>query len=86
MPPTKLKLRLHSFRQVLLAMEMEIELLTPGIGRVLSQAAPHGGVTYTPIPSQYSTIGRLGLNRRVRNGNRCVLDTIDLIMFDFSTI
>ena len=54
----------------------EIRTLDPLLARqVLSQ------LSYTPInwhpPTlpyrlQYSTIGRLGLNHRVRNGNGCV--------------
>ena len=78
LPRTKFKLRLRlAFIQLLSANgDGEIRTLDPLLARqVLSQ------LSYTPIeiwhpPAlpcrlQHSTIGRLGLNRRVRDGNGC---------------
>ena len=79
LPRTKFKLRLRlAFIQLLSANgDGEIRTLDPLLARqVLSQ------LSYTPIliwqpPAlpcrlQHSTIGRLGLNHRVRDGNGCV--------------
>ena len=78
-PHTKLKLRLRLvFIQLLLASgDGEIRTLDPLLARqVLSQLSYTPKVIWHPpaLPCrlQHSTIGRSGLNHRVRDGNGCV--------------
>ena len=79
LPRTKFKLRLRlAFIQLLSANgDGEIRTLDPLLARqVLSQLSYTPKVIWHPpaLPCrlQHSTIGRLGLNRRVRDGNGCV--------------